>query len=109
MNDSPNTNPIRFTIGVYNQEPITYKHPYTLFVPLITPQDISSRYANKKYCLFFVNLTFYLMIMLGMVMNYITCLSIKYLNKWLIHQMNKEHLYYNLTHYQLLKQIIKQY
>ena len=58
LNDSPNTNPIPFTTGVYNQEPITYKHPYTLFVSPITPQYTSSRYANRKYCLFYVNLTF---------------------------------------------------
>ena len=66
MNDSStslldqrsNTNPILFTTGVYNQEPITYQHPYTLFVPPITPQYTSSRYANRKYCLFFINLTF---------------------------------------------------
>ena len=58
MNDSPNTNPILFTTGVYSQEPITYKHPYTLFVPSITQQYTSSRYANRKYCLFYVNLTF---------------------------------------------------
>ena len=45
MNDSPNNNSIPFTTGVYNQEPITYKHPYTLFVPPITPQYTSSRYA----------------------------------------------------------------
>ena len=58
MNDSPNNNPMPFTTGVYNQEPITYKHPYTLFVPSITPTYTSSRYANRKYCLFYVNLTF---------------------------------------------------
>ena len=58
MNDSPNTYPMPFTTGVYNQDPITYKHPYTLFVPLITPQYTSSRYANRKYCSFYVNLTF---------------------------------------------------
>ena len=58
LNDSPNNNPILYTTCVYNQEPITYKHPYTLFVPLITPSYTSSRYANKKYCLFYVNLTF---------------------------------------------------
>ena len=58
MNDSPNNNPMPFTTGVYNQEPITYKHPYTLFVPSITPKYTSSRYANRKYCLFYVNLTF---------------------------------------------------
>ena len=58
MNDSHNNNPIPFTTDVYNQEPITYKHPYTLFVPPITPSYTSSRYANKKYCLFYVNLTF---------------------------------------------------
>ena len=51
-------NPIPFTTGVYNQEPITYKHLYTLFVPPITPSYTSSRYANRKYCLFYVNLTF---------------------------------------------------
>ena len=37
MNDSPNNNPIPFTIDVYSQEPITYKHPYTLFIPSINP------------------------------------------------------------------------
>ena len=58
MNDSPNSNLIPFTTGVYNQEPITYKHPYTLFVPPITPSFTSSSYANRKYCLFYVNLTF---------------------------------------------------
>ena len=58
MKDSPNINPMSFTTGVYNQEPITYKHPYTLFVPPITLQYTSSRYANRKYCLFYVNLTF---------------------------------------------------
>ena len=58
MNDSPNKNPIPFTIGVYSQEPITYKHPYTLVVFSITPSYTSSRYANRKYCLFYVNLTF---------------------------------------------------
>ena len=65
MNDSPtslsdkrsNTNPIPFTTGVYSQEPITYKHPYTLFVPSLTPQYRSSSYANKKYCLLYANLT----------------------------------------------------
>ena len=53
MNDSPNTNPtdlqtlspFPFTTGVYNQEPVTYTHPYTLFLPSIYT---SSRYANKK-------------------------------------------------------------
>ena len=78
MNDSFNTNPIPFTTGVYYQEPIIYKHPYTLFVPSITPQYTSSRYANRKYCLFYLNLYLHLMIMLGIVMNYITCLSINY-------------------------------
>ena len=58
VNDSPNNNPMPFTTGVYNQKPITYKHPYTLFVLPITPQYISSRYSNRKYCLFNVNLTF---------------------------------------------------
>ena len=58
LNDSPNINPMPFTTGFYNQEPITYKHPYTLFVPSITPSYTSSRYANRKYCLFYVNLTF---------------------------------------------------
>ena len=58
INDSPNNNLMPFTTGVYNQELITYKHPYTLFVHLITTQYTSSRYANKKYCLFYVNLTF---------------------------------------------------
>ena len=28
-----------------------------MFVPPITPKYTSSRYANKKYCLFYVNLT----------------------------------------------------
>ena len=51
LNDSPN-NPIPFTTGVYNQEPITYKHPYTLFVPPITPSYTSSRYANKNIVYF---------------------------------------------------------
>ena len=37
LNDSPNINFIPFTTGVYNKEPITYKQPYTLFVPPITP------------------------------------------------------------------------
>ena len=32
LNDSHNINSIPFTTGVYNQVPITYKHPYTLFV-----------------------------------------------------------------------------
>ena len=58
INDSPNTNPIPFTTGVYTQEPITYKHPYSLFVPSITQLYTSSRYATRKYCLFYVNLTF---------------------------------------------------
>ena len=58
MNDSPNNNPMPFTTGIYKQKPITYKHPYTLFVPPITPQYTSSRYANRKYSLFYVNLTF---------------------------------------------------
>ena len=58
MNYSPNNNPMPFTTDVYNQEPITYKHPYTLFVPQIISQYTSSRYANRKYCLFYVNLTF---------------------------------------------------
>ena len=58
LNDSFNINPVPFTTGVYNQEPITYKHPYTLFVPPITPSYTSSRYANRKYCLFYINLTF---------------------------------------------------
>ena len=43
MNDSPNTNPIPFTTDVYSQEPITYKQPYTLLAPSITPQYTSSR------------------------------------------------------------------
>ena len=30
MNDFPNTNAIPFTTNVFTQEPITYKHPYTL-------------------------------------------------------------------------------
>ena len=66
VNDSPtslpdqrsNTNPIPFTTGVYSQEPITYKHPYILLVPSITPTYTSSRYTNRKYCLFYLNLTF---------------------------------------------------
>ena len=58
MNDSPNINHIPFTTGVYNQEPITYKHSYTVLVPPITPSYISSRYANRKYYLFYINLTF---------------------------------------------------
>ena len=58
MNDSFNTNPIPFTTGVYSHDPITYKHSYTLFVPSISQQYTSSRYANRKYFLFFVNLTF---------------------------------------------------
>ena len=58
MNDSPNYNSMPFTTSVYNQEPITYKHPYTLFVPSLTPTYTSLRYANRKYCLFFINLTF---------------------------------------------------
>ena len=57
MNDSSNHNPMPFTTGVYNQNPITYNHPYTLFVPPITKQYTSSKYANRKYCLFNVNLT----------------------------------------------------
>ena len=57
LNDSPNTSPMPFTTGVYNQELITDKHPYTLFVPQITPQYTSSRYAQRKYCLFYVNIT----------------------------------------------------
>ena len=55
MNDSPNTNPIPFTTGVYNQEPVTYKHPYTLFLPSIYT---SSSYANKICCLFYIHLSF---------------------------------------------------
>ena len=55
MNDSPNTNPIPFTTVVYNQEPVTYKHAYTLFLFSIYT---SSRYANKMYCLFYINLLF---------------------------------------------------
>ena len=35
LNDSPNTNPIPFTTGVYNKEPISYKHPYTLYLQLL--------------------------------------------------------------------------
>ena len=35
LNHSHTNNPLPFTTGVYNQEPITYKHPYTLFVPPI--------------------------------------------------------------------------
>ena len=77
MNDSPNNNHILFTTSLYNQEPITYKHPYTLFVPPITIQYTSSRYANKKYCLFYVNLTFESNDYVRIVVNYLTCLSIK--------------------------------
>ena len=58
LNNSPNINPMPFTNGVYNKEPITYKHPCTLFVPSITPSYTSSRYANRKYCLLYVNLIF---------------------------------------------------
>ena len=58
LNDSPNNNPIPLTTGVNTQEPIIYKHPYTLFAPLITPSYTSSRYVNRKYCLYYVNLTF---------------------------------------------------
>ena len=58
LNNSPNNNPISFTTGVKNQDPITYKLPYTLFVFTISPLYISSRYATIKYCLFYVNLTF---------------------------------------------------
>ena len=58
LNDYPNNNPIPFTTGVYNKEPITYKHPYTLFVPSITSAYTSSRYANREYCLFYINHTF---------------------------------------------------
>ena len=66
MNDSSNINPMpssdkvlaSFTTDVNNQERITYKYPYTLFVPPITPQYTSSKYANRKYCLFYVNITF---------------------------------------------------
>ena len=58
LNDSPDNNPMPFTTGVYSQEPITYKHPYTLLVPSITPTYTSSRYTNRKYCFFYVNLTF---------------------------------------------------
>ena len=55
INDSPNTNPISFTTRVYNQEPVTYKHLYTLFQPSIYT---SSRYANKKYCVYYTKLSF---------------------------------------------------
>ena len=41
MNDSSNNNFMPFITGVYNQEPVTYKHSYTLFLPLITPQYTS--------------------------------------------------------------------
>ena len=58
MNDSPNNNPMTFTTGVYNHKIISYKHPYTLFLPPITPHYTSSGFAHRKYCLFFVNLTF---------------------------------------------------
>ena len=58
MKYSYNNNPMPFTTGVYTQEPVTYKHPYTLFVPSITSTYTSSKYANRKYCLFYVNLTF---------------------------------------------------
>ena len=50
-------NPMPFTTGFYNQESITYKHSYTLFVPPITLQYTRSRYANRKNCLFYVNFT----------------------------------------------------
>ena len=55
VNDFTNNNPMRISNGVYNQKQITYKHSYTLFVPSMTPQYTSSRYANKQYCLFYVN------------------------------------------------------
>ena len=58
LNDSPTNNFIPFTTVVYNQEPISYKHPYTLIVPPIIPSYTSSRYANRKSFLFYVNLTF---------------------------------------------------
>ena len=65
-----------FTTGVYNLEPISYKHPYTLFVPPITPLSTSSRYANRKYCLFKINLTFASNDYAWEVMIYLTCLLI---------------------------------
>ena len=58
LNDSYNNNPIPFTTRVFSQEPITYKHPYTLFIPSITQSYTSARYANRIYCLIYVNLTF---------------------------------------------------
>ena len=56
VNASPNNNPMPssdkvlafFTSNVYNQEPITYKHSYNLFVPIITQQNTSLTYANRK-------------------------------------------------------------
>ena len=33
MNDFSNSNLMPFTTSVYNQQPITYKHLYILFVP----------------------------------------------------------------------------
>ena len=51
-------NPMPFTINVYTQKPMTYKHPYTLFVFQITAQYTCTRYANRKYCVFYVNLKF---------------------------------------------------
>ena len=77
MKYSPNNNPIPFTIGVYNQEPITYKHPYTFCVTPITLQYTSSRYANIKCFYFTLILHVHLMIMFAIVINYLTYLSIK--------------------------------
>ena len=57
-NQRSSNNPIPFTTGVNNQKPITYKHPYTLFVPLISVQYTSLICANRTYWLFYVNLTF---------------------------------------------------
>ena len=74
INDSPNSlldqrsntnptdlrtfSPFPLATSVYTQKPISYKHPYTLFVPSITPSYTSSKYEFRKYCLFSVNLTF---------------------------------------------------
>lgn len=38
MNNSITNNSISFTTGVYNQEPVTYTHLFTLFVIQIAPQ-----------------------------------------------------------------------
>ena len=52
INDFLNSNPMPFTTGVYNQEPISYIHPYTLYLPPITPQYTSSRYAIENIVYF---------------------------------------------------------